>query len=339
MQPTPPHTTAASSLAAAVLWASLSATAVLNKTLLPSSFPFPLTLAFCHMVACWLAATVAVHSGVLGGPRPPPVALRSVAPVGVLFAASLALSNAAFAAGVSVSGAQALKAATSPCVYALSVAAALDTWTPRCGAAVFTILLGVAIASTGEAASTASTPTSVALQAGAVAAEASRLVLLQTLLSPRAGQTPITTLHAVAPVCAAALSVPWAALEARRLGSALADNTLTLPATTLAASCAVAVALNLSAAVLIQHASALALTIAGVVKDWALVAASALLFGAPLARATVAGYALSCAGVASYNRDAWVAGVREARAAGGKRDGGEGRALVPRGDGSGEATA
>lgn len=197
MQPTP-HTTAARSLAAAVLWATLSATAVLlNKTLLSGAYPFPLTLAFSHMGACWVTATVAVHTGV-AGPRPPPVALRSVALVGALFAASLALSDAAFAAGLSVSGAQALKAATSPCVYALSVAAALDAWTPRRGLAVLTILVGVAIASTGEATVAASTLTSVALQAGAVAAEAARLVLMQTLLSPRSGLTPLTTLHAVA---------------------------------------------------------------------------------------------------------------------------------------------
>lgn len=103
-----------------------------------------------------------------------------------------------------------------------------------------------------------------------------------------------------------------------------------------------AVALNLSAALLIQHASALALTIVGVVKDWGLVAASALLFGAPLSSTTIAGYALSCAGVAAYNRDAWV--VREARREGSKQDGaeaegGEGVALVPSGDGGGKATA
>lgn len=304
----PPHAAAARSVAAAAVWATISAALILtNKALLSGPFPFPLTLALLHSACAGLVFTVCS-----GGSGPAAVPLRTAAPVGILFATSLALANAAFAAGLSVSGAQAIKAATSAAVYGLSIAAALDTLTRRRAAAVAAILVGVVIASTGEASVAASSAIGLALQAGAVCAEAGRLVLLQALLTPRV--TPIAVLARVAPVSAAALALPWAALEARPLLASLSNAAAPPPPPLLAVSAAIAIALNLAAAHLVQTASALALTVTGVIKDWGLVAASALFFGSRLAPATAAGYALACAGVAAYQRDAWLAAAaREGR--------------------------
>lgn len=328
----PPHAAAARSVAAAAVWATISAALILtNKALLSGPFPFPLTLALLHSACAGL-----VFSVCSGGSGPAAVPLRTAAPVGILFATSLALANAAFAAGLSVSGAQAIKAATSAAVYGLSIAAALDTLTRRRAAAVAAILVGVVIASTGEASVAASSAIGLALQAGAVCAEAGRLVLLQALLTPRV--TPIAVLARVAPVSAAALALPWAALEARPLlASFFSAAAAPPPLPLLAASCAVAIALNLAAAHLVQTASALALTVTGVIKDWALVAASALFFGSRLAPATAAGYALACAGVAAYQRDAWLAAAaREGRPPSGEKR----ELLAARGsDGGEKATA
>ncbi len=71
---------------------------------------------------------------------------------------------------------------------------------------------------------------------------------------------------------------------------------------TLLANASLAFALNLSVFLLIGKTSALAMNVAGVVKDWMLIGLSALLFRAPVTPLNLAGYSVAFAGVCWYNK-------------------------------------
>ena len=164
-----------------------------------------------------------------------------------------------------------------------------------------------------------------------VAAESVRLVLLQKALQGTGLRlNPVTTMYYVAPAALVCLSIPWLVLEAGPLRAALAAGTVRVTPAVLAANALAAAALNLAAFALIGRTSALTMNVAGVVKDWGLIWASASLFGAPVTRLNLAGYGVALAGVASYNVRKYNA-LQEAAAAaeaGDKeRGGGELKAL------------
>lgn len=81
----------------------------------------------------------------------------------------------------------------------------------------------------------------------------------------------------VAPVCLACLIPPLLFFEARPLAAAAAAGPL--PLAPLLGSAAAAFALNCSVFLLIGKTSALTMNVAGVVKDWLLIAASVGLHG------------------------------------------------------------
>jgi hypothetical protein len=83
----------------------------------------------------------------------------------------------------------------------------------------------------------------------------------------------------------------------------------------LLANALAAFALNLAVFLLIGKTSALTMNIAGVIKDWGLIFASFHLFGAPVTRLNLFGYAFCCAGVAVYNAQKLRAMQRRAVAA------------------------
>ena len=138
-------------------------------------------------------------------------------------------------------------------------------------------------------------------------------------------------MYYLAPVSLLCLSLPWLAFERSRLvatwgagGGAgqgggspptspfhLLDSSHALYASwwrlgvsplTLLANAALAFALNLSVFLLIGRTSALAMNVAGVVKDWLLIGLSALLFRAPVTPLNLAGYSVAFAGVCWYNK-------------------------------------
>ena len=84
-------------------------------------FPFPLTLTASHMVFCSAATIAMAHGGAVA--RPPPINrdlfLRTVVPIGALFATALWLGNTAYVY-LSVSFVQMLKARV--CARALQLA-------------------------------------------------------------------------------------------------------------------------------------------------------------------------------------------------------------------------
>lgn len=149
--------------------------------------------------------------------------------------------------------------------------------------------------------------------------------------SSKIALNPVTTMYYLAPVSLLCLSLPWLAFERSRLvatwraggvgegGSPppptspfyLLDASHALYASwwrlavsplTLLANAALAFALNLSVFLLIGKTSALAMNVAGVVKDWLLIGLSALLFRAPVTPLNLAGYSVAFAGVCWYNK-------------------------------------
>ena len=326
--PSPPSSspllaTVATNAACAALWIALSAAVILyNKWILAvHGFAFPITLTAGHMAASTLVASVLVRSGAVPCPPiPRPVYWRAVAPIGALFAGTLWLGNAAYL-HLSVSFIQMLKALMPVAVYGVGCGVGLQTFRPGVAVNMGVITAGVALASAGELAFSA---TGVALQLASVCTEAARLTLVQLLLQARGlSLNPVTTLYHVAPASLVALAGPWAALEAGPLVAGIRAGTVPLHPAVLATNAAAAVALNLAVFLLVGRTSALTMNVAGVLKDWLLIGASARWLGAPVSPLNLGGYSVALCGVLWYNA-AKLKAMAAASAGGGGGGGGAG---------------
>ncbi|KAG2559927.1 hypothetical protein PVAP13_8KG012451 [Panicum virgatum] len=259
------------------IWISLSFSVIVyNKYILDPKmygWPFPISLTMIHMAFCaTLAALLVRVLRVVDVPASPPMTPRlyaaSVVPIGALYALSLWFSNSAYIY-LSVSFIQMLKALMPVAVYSLAVAFRTDSFRRASMLNMLGISAGVAVAAYGEARFDAF---GVALQLAAVAAEATRLVLIQILLTSRGmSLNPITSLYYIAPCCLAFLTVPWYAVELPRLRAAAASaagpDVFVFGTNSLCAF-----ALNLAVFLLVGKTSALTMNVAGVVKDWLLIA-------------------------------------------------------------------
>ncbi|CAI5460513.1 unnamed protein product, partial [Closterium sp. Yama58-4] len=156
------------------------------------------------------------------------------------------------------------------------------------------ITVGVAVAAYGEANFNAA---GVLLQLAAVCFEALRLVLIQILLTAKGvSLNPITSLFYISPVCLLFLSLPWLLVEYPRLAPSL-----TIPAqpalVLFLANCTCAFSLNLAVFLLIGKTSALTMNVAGVVKDWLLIAFSWSVIRDRVTAINLIGYLLAFVGV------------------------------------------
>ena len=172
-------------------------------------------------------------------------------------------------------------------------------------------------------------------------------------------------MYYLAPVSLLCLSLPWLAFERSGLlaawGAGLgAEKALVSPYAlldsshalysswwrlgvsplTLLANASLAFALNLSVFLLIGKTSALAMNVAGVVKDWLLIGLSAFLFHAPVTPLNLAGYSVAFAGVCWYNKSKFneMKAAAAAAAASGAAAGGAAAAgaAAEEGNGGGE---
>jgi hypothetical protein len=293
------------------IWMSLSfAVIVYNKYILDPklyNWPFPITLTMIHMAFCASLAFFLVRVlRVVDVPSSSSSMTRrlyvsSVLPIGALYALSLCFSNSAYIY-LSVSFIQMLKALMPVAVYSLAVALRTDAFRRATLLNMLAISAGVAVAAYGEARFDAF---GVTLQLLAVAAEATRLVLIQILLTSRGvSLNPITSLYYVAPCCLAFLTVPWFAVELPRLRAAAAGAGLvTSPDVVFVfgTNSVVAFALNLAVFLLVGKTSALTMNVAGVVKDWLLIAFSWTVIKDTVTAVNLAGYGIAFLGVAYYN--------------------------------------
>ncbi|KAJ1415910.1 Sugar phosphate transporter domain [Sesbania bispinosa] len=198
---------------------------------------------------------------------------------------------------------------------------------------MLSISLGVAVAAYGEAKFDV---WGVILQLGAVCFEATRLVMIQILLTSKGiSLNPITSLYYVAPCCLVFLSVPWIIVEYPILKE---TSSFHLDFVIFGTNSLCAFALNLAVFLLVGKTSALTMNVAGVVKDWLLIAFSWSVIKDTVTPINLFGYGLAFLGVAYYNHSKLQAlKAKEAQKKTTQADEEAGRLLEDReGDGSGK---
>ncbi|CAN1325195.1 Probable sugar phosphate/phosphate translocator At5g25400 [Linum perenne] len=269
----------------------------LSFTVIMFNWPYPISLTMIHMSFCASLAFLLVKVFKVVEPvsMSRELYFSSVVPIGALYAISLWLSNSAYIY-LSVSFIQMLKALMPVAVYSIGVIFKRDAFKTDTMANMLSISLGVAIAAYGEARFDV---WGVLLQLGAVAFEATRLVLIQILLTSK-GITlnPITSLYYVAPCCLAFLFIPWIFVEYPVLKE---TSSFHLDFAIFGTNSFCAFALNLAVFLLVGKTSALTMNVAGVVKDWLLIAFSWSVIKDTVTPINLVGYGLAFLGVAYYN--------------------------------------
>ncbi|KAM7459481.1 hypothetical protein LguiA_036475 [Lonicera macranthoides] len=283
------------------IWIFLSfAVIIYNKYILDRklyNWPYPISLTMIHMAFCSTLAffAVRVFSIAESVSMSRDLYLSSVVPIGALYSLSLWLSNSAYIY-LSVSFIQMLKALMPVAVYTIGICFKKETYKNETMANMISISLGVAIAAYGEAKFDS---WGVILQLGAVAFEATRLVMIQILLTAK-GITlnPITSLYYVAPCCLIFLFVPWVIVEFPILKE---TSSFHLDFLIFGTNCFCAFALNLAVFLLVGKTSALTMNVAGVVKDWLLIAFSWSVIKDTVTPINLIGYGVAFLGVVYYN--------------------------------------
>ncbi|KAM0948745.1 putative sugar phosphate transporter domain-containing protein [Dioscorea sansibarensis] len=286
------------------IWIFLSFTVIVyNKYILDRkmyNWPFPISLTMIHMAFCSSLAVVLVRVLRLVEPPTSPAMTRelyisSVLPIGALYSFSLWFSNSAYIY-LSVSFIQMLKALMPVAVYSIGVIFKKETFRSSAMANMLSISFGVAIAAYGEARFDV---WGVTLQLAAVAFEATRLVLIQILLTSKGiSLNPITSLYYVAPCCLVFLLVPWVLVELPVLRQ---TSSFHLDFFIFGTNSLCAFALNLAVFLLVGKTSALTMNVAGVVKDWLLIAFSWSVIRDTVTTVNLIGYGIAFLGVAYYN--------------------------------------
>ncbi|KAL0337420.1 UNVERIFIED_CONTAM: putative sugar phosphate/phosphate translocator [Sesamum calycinum] len=289
------------SYAYVAIWIFLSFMVIVyNKYILDPkmyNWPYPISLTMIHMAFCSSLAYILVR--ILKVVDPVTMSwdlyVKSVIPIGLLYSLSLWLSNSAYIY-LSVSFIQMLKALMPVAVYTIGVMFKKESFKSETMANMISISIGVAIAAYGEAKFDSM---GVVLQLGAVAFEATRLVMIQILLTSRGiSLNPITSLYYVAPCCLVFLFLPWVYVEYPILAE---KSSFHLDFVIFGTNSFCAFALNLAVFLLVGKTSALTMNVAGVVKDWLLIAFSWSVIKDTVTPVNLLGYALAFLGVGYYN--------------------------------------
>ncbi|CAI9766518.1 unnamed protein product [Fraxinus pennsylvanica] len=283
------------------IWIFLSFNVIVyNKYILDRkmyNWPYPISLTMIHMSFCSSLAYLLVR--VFKVVEPVTMSwdmyIKSVVPIGLLYSVSLWLSNSAYIY-LSVSFIQMLKALMPVAVYSIGVIFKKETFRSETMTNMISISIGVGVAAYGEA---KFDTWGVILQLGALAFEATRLVMIQILLTSK-GITlnPITSLYYVAPCCLVFLVFPWIFVEFPILKE---TSSFHFDFLIFGTNSFCAFALNLAVFLLVGKTSALTMNVAGVVKDWLLIAFSWSVIKDTVTPINLFGYALAFLGVVYYN--------------------------------------
>uniref|UniRef100_A0A803KR24 Sugar phosphate transporter domain-containing protein n=1 Tax=Chenopodium quinoa TaxID=63459 RepID=A0A803KR24_CHEQI len=171
-----------------------------------------------------------------------------------------------------------LKALMPVGVYSIGVMFKKESFRGETMANMMSISFGVAIAAYGEAKFDA---WGVTLQLGAVAFEATRLVMIQILLT-------------IIPCCLVFLSIPWMIVEYPILRD---PSNFHLDWFIFGTNSVSAFALNFAVFLLVGKTSALTMNVAGVDKDWLLIAFSWSVIKDTVTLINLFGYGLAFVGV------------------------------------------
>ncbi|KAK4349118.1 hypothetical protein RND71_031873 [Anisodus tanguticus] len=283
------------------IWIFLSFTVIVyNKYILDRKlygWPFPISLTMIHMSFCSSLAFLLVRVFKVVDPVSLSlnVYLTCILPIGALYSVSLWLSNSAYIY-LSVSFIQMLKALMPVAVYTIGILFKKDSFNNSTMGNMLAISVGVAIAAYGEAKYDS---WGVILQLLAVLFEATRLVMIQILLTSKGiSLNPITSLYYVAPSCLVFLSIPWIFVELPVLRE---NSSFQFDFAIFGTNSLCAFALNLAVFLLVGKTSALTMNVAGVVKDWLLIAFSWSVIKDTVTPLNLIGYGLAFLGVAYYN--------------------------------------
>ncbi|TQD96875.1 hypothetical protein C1H46_017480 [Malus baccata] len=255
------------------------------------NFPLPITLTMIHMGFSGLVAFLLVRVFKVVAPVKMTFEIYAtcVIPISAFFASSLWFGNTAYL-HISVAFIQMLKALMPVATFIMAVLCGTDK--ARCD--VFTNMLlvsvGVVISSYGEIHFNI---VGTVYQVTGIFAEALRLVLTQVLLQKK-GLTlnPITSLYYIAPCSFVFLFVPWLLLEK----SAIEYSQFQFNFWIFFSNALCALALNFSIFLVIGRTGAVTIRVAGVLKDWILIALSTVIFPESIiTRLNIIGYAIALA--------------------------------------------
>ncbi|EHY61169.1 hypothetical protein HRR83_000929 [Exophiala dermatitidis] len=284
-----------------VTWIGFSGGVILfNKWLLDTlGFKFPITLTAWHMIfATFMTQVLARTTTLLDGRKNVKmtgrVYLRAILPIGFFFSLSLICGNKAYLY-LSVAFIQMLKATMPVAVLLTSWSMGVAPPSLKTLGNVSFIVIGVVIASYGEIEFNL---TGFLYQAGGITFEATRLVLVQRLLSSAEYKMdPLVSLYYFAPVCAVMNGLTALIVEVPNMTmNTIYDVGIFM----LIANAMVAFMLNVSVVFLIGKTSSLVLTLCGILKDILLVAASMMIWGTPVSKTQFFGYSIALGGLLYY---------------------------------------
>ncbi|XP_012573315.1 probable sugar phosphate/phosphate translocator At1g48230 isoform X2 [Cicer arietinum] len=275
-----------------------SAVILYNKWVLSPkyfNFPLPITLTMIHMVFSGAVAFFLVRVFKVVSPVKMTFEIYAtcVIPISAFFASSLWFGNTAYL-HISVAFIQMLKALMA--TFLVAVLCGIDK--ARCDV-FFNMLLvsvGVVISSYGEIHFNI---VGTVYQVTGIFAEAFRLVLTQVLLQKKGlSLNPITSLYYIAPCSFVFLFVPWYLLEKPMMEvSQIQFNFWIFFSNALCA-----LALNFSIFLVIGRTGAVTVRVAGVLKDWILIALSTVIFPeSTITGLNIIGYGIALCGVVMYN--------------------------------------
>uniref|UniRef100_A0A7N0UCV0 Sugar phosphate transporter domain-containing protein n=1 Tax=Kalanchoe fedtschenkoi TaxID=63787 RepID=A0A7N0UCV0_KALFE len=261
------------------------------------NFPLPITLTMIHMGFSGLVAFFLIRVFKVVSPVKMTFEIYAtcVIPISAFFASSLWFGNTAYL-HISVAFIQMLKALMPVATFLVAVLCGTDKL--RCDVFLNMLLVsaGVVISSYGEIHFNV---VGTAYQVTGIFAEALRLVLTQVLLQKKGlSLNPITSLYYIAPCSFVFLFIPWYYLEKPTFEVAQIQFNFWI----FFSNALCALALNFSIFLVIGRTGAVTIRVAGVLKDWILIALSTVLFPeSAITGLNVIGYAIALCGVVMYN--------------------------------------
>ncbi|XAR49753.1 hypothetical protein NMG60_11033045 [Bertholletia excelsa] len=261
------------------------------------NFPFPITLTMIHMGFSGVVAFFLVRVFKVVSPAKMTLEIYAscVLPISAFFASSLWFGNTAYL-HISVAFIQMLKALMPVATFLVAVLCGTDKLRWDVFLNMVLVSVGVVISSYGEIHFNV---VGTVYQVTGIFAEALRLVLTQVLLQKK-GLTlnPITSLYYIAPCSFVFLFVPWYLLEKPGMEVSWIQFNFWI----FFSNAICALALNFSIFLVIGRTGAVTIRVAGVLKDWILIALSTVVFPeSAITGLNIIGYAIALCGVVMYN--------------------------------------
>lgn len=286
------------------VWICVSAAMIIFNAALLSSFRHPIWLTLWHQVVSTilifcvrLVRPSLVATGDEQAGLPPLTILRAIEiglPVAVAQCIGLVTGNTAIM-HLSVSFAQMVKAWTPACVYGIGCLMGNQQFSAPIAKTILAITFGLMITSFGELNFNAF---GFCMQVAALFSEGVRINLLEVRLKSQGYKlNPLTSIQVFAPMASVILLLCALAMDKDAVTWEVIES---IGQTALVANGLLAFFLNIAIYLAIQVASGLIFTLAGVIKDVAIIAGSVIMFGTSVSTMQLLGYVMAMAGLQTY---------------------------------------